>query len=256
VSFLKYSYTCILSLLEQIDSASIDSGKHSHVYYYVLFTKMPVAQCGALSSDDDVHQAEIATPAERNKWGLTKGPLLSRKNVEVKMSSGRWRGAFAARSFHPGDFVCEYQGVVKPKEESIKDEQEYGELGLGCYCLDVEYKGQIFTIDATDSINDPGRYINHASKNANLVKMRPVVTGVGKKRKPRVGLTAARTIKKGEELFFGYGIRDKELPWTFTDAAKALQGMQLCVSILIHDYICIYYMCLQKTVSPHLLKVH
>jgi len=36
VSFLKNSYICILSLLEQMDSASIDSGKHSHAYYYLL----------------------------------------------------------------------------------------------------------------------------------------------------------------------------------------------------------------------------
>ena len=140
------------------------------------------------------------------------------------MSVSQWRSAYAARDFHPGDFVCEYRGVLKSKTESLQDEKHYEELGLGCYCLDVEYEGKIFTIDATDTINDPGRYINHASKNANLLKMRPVVTGVGKKRKPKVGFTAVCHINKGDELFFDYGIRNKELPWTYTDA-KTLQGM-------------------------------
>jgi len=183
-------------------------------------------ESGTLSSDDDVHQAPLATPYEKNKWGLTKGPTLSRKNVDVKLStSGRGRSAYAARNFSPGDFVCEYRGVRKSKAESIQDEQHYRDLGLGCYCLDVEHEGTTFTIDATDTINDPGRYINHASKNANLLKMRPVFAGVGTKRKLRVGFTAACHIKKGEELFFDYGIRDKELPWTFTDA-KNLQGIK------------------------------
>ena len=179
-----------------------------------------------MSSDDDVHQAAVAYPVEKYRWGLAKGPTLSRSNVDVRMSV-RGRSAYAKRDFCPGDFVCEYRGVLKPKEESLQDEKQYEELGLGCYCLDVEYEGSTYTIDATDTINDPGRYINHASKNANLQKMRPVVTGKGKKRKPRVGFTALRHIKEGEELFFDYGIRNKELPWTYTDA-KNLQGMQRC----------------------------
>ena len=190
--------------------------------HFVYFCN--IEESGALSSDDDVHQADVATPAEKNKWGLTKGPALSRKNVEVRMSVSRGRSAYAARDFNPGDFVCEYRGVLKSKTESLQDEKHYEELGLGCYCFDVEYEGKIFTIDATDTINDPGRYINHASKNANLLKMRPVVTGVGKKRKPKVGFTAVCHINKGDELFFDYGIRNKELPWTNTDA-KTLQGM-------------------------------
>jgi len=190
---------------------------------YALISVTYLGESGALSSDDDVHQVDIATPAERYKWGLTKGPALSRNNVEVR-ASVRGRSAYAKRDFRPGDFVCEYRGVLKPKSESLQDEQEYRELGIGCYCLDVQYQGSTFTIDASDTINDPGRYINHASKNANLQKMCPVVTGVGKRRKPGVGFTAVSHIKKGDELFFDYGIRDRELPWTFTDA-KNLPGI-------------------------------
>jgi len=87
-----------------------------------------LGESGALSSDDDVHQVDIATPAERYKWGLTKGPALSRNNVEVR-ASVRGRSAYAKRDFRPGDFVCEYRGVLKPKSESLQDEQEYRELG-------------------------------------------------------------------------------------------------------------------------------
>jgi len=181
-----------------------------------------IGESGALSSDDDVHQSDIATPAERNEWGLTKGPALSRSNVVVR-ASVRGRSAYANRDFRPGDFVCEYRGVLKLKTESLQDEKNYGECGIGCFCLDVEHNGTIFTIDATSTINDPGRYINHASKNANLLKMRPVVTQIKNRSKLRVGLTAIRHIKKDEELFFDYGIRDKELPWTITDA-KNLPG--------------------------------
>ena len=58
--------------------------------------------------------------------------------------------------------------IQKAKQESLLDE-EYAEHELGCNCLDVEYKGQIFTINATDSINDSGHYINYASKNSKNV---------------------------------------------------------------------------------------
>jgi len=36
-------------------------------------------------------------------------------------------------------------------------------LGLRSYCYDVIYSNEDYVIDATASINDPGRHINHAS---------------------------------------------------------------------------------------------
>ena len=37
-----------------------------------------------------------------------------------------------------------------------------------CYGLDAMCRGKKITFNATTTINDPGRYINHASKNQNL----------------------------------------------------------------------------------------
>ena len=135
-----------------------------------------------------------------HQLSYTNGDWQKGKLYQETTASVRGWSAYAKRDFWPGDFVCEYRGVLKSKSESLQDEQEYRELGIGCYCLDVQYQGSTFTIDAIDIINDPACYINHASKNANLQKMCPVVTGVGKRRKPRVGFTAV--IQKGDELFF------------------------------------------------------
>ena len=93
-------------------------------------------------------------------------------------------------------------------------------LGLGCYCLDVTYDGKMYTFDATPTIKDPGRYINHASRNNNLVLMKPVMIGDKDCRRLRIGFSAKKAIQKGEELFFDYGIRKKDIPWTITDGKK------------------------------------
>ena len=80
-------------------------------------------------SYDDVHQTDIATLAEKNKWGLMKGPTPSRKNVEVRLSDTRGRSAFVKKLSTRR--LCEYRGVVKPKQESLLDEKEYESMSWG-----------------------------------------------------------------------------------------------------------------------------
>ena len=81
---------------------------------------------------------------------------FSRKNVELRVVPGRGRSAFAARQFKGGDFV---NTVVKFK----RNKRTIGETAAMLKAKHV--------FDASGSINDPGRYINHAFKNYNLQKI-------------------------------------------------------------------------------------
>ena len=152
--------------------------------------------------------------------GLQLGKAHSRANVHIRKVDGRGRSAFAARAFQPGDFVCEYASCVREKTNPDWAEERYGQLGIGCYCFDASYNGKVYTFDASTRIKDPGRYINHCSKNCNLVKMQPVMVGEPPENRLRIGFCARRRIEKGVELFYDYGIRDKEIPWLISDAKK------------------------------------
>ena len=55
-----------------------------------------------------------------------------------------------------------------------EDDKRYASLQLGCYALDAYHNGQWYTFNAIATINDPGRYINHASRGNNLTLMKPV----------------------------------------------------------------------------------
>ena len=149
-----------------------------------------------------------------------KGKEYSRANVIIKDTQDRGRSAFAARPFKDGDFVCDYGGVVRKKMVEDWGDERNASLGLGCYCLDAVYNNETFVFDATASINDPGRYINHARRNSNLLLMPPVKIGEPPKSTLKIGFVAKRKIQYGEELFFDYGIRDPALPWLATDAKK------------------------------------
>lgn len=166
-----------------------------------------------LSESDGEQQNPIATTYERYFHGLLKGKKFSRKNVSFSIMPGRGRSAFATRQFYAGDFVCEYASCVKKRSESVNDDSRYQDLNLGCYALDAHYDGEHYTFDATGTINDPGRYINHACRNTNLLLMKPVMIGG----RLRIGFVAKRHIAKGEELFYDYGIRDRDIPWLKSD---------------------------------------
>ena len=104
---------------------------------------------------------------------------------------------------------------------------------MRCYCLDAPYNGKVYTFDAAPKINHPGRYINHARHNANLLLKKPVWIGTQTNGWLRIGLVAKCHILRGQELFFDYGIKDDSIPWLKTDAKK--------IGIMINE--CIIYSC-------------
>ena len=170
----------------------------------------------------------IATPKEKYLWGLLKGRDYGRSNVNIKIVEERGRSGFAAKAFKAGDFVCQYGGTVRRKPKGGNDwgDERNASLGLGCYCLDAAHNGQTYVFDATASINDPGRYINHARKNCNLTLMPAVMIGEPPNSQLKIGFVAKRDIEAGEELFWNYGIKDQDLAWLSTDAKKVMTTIQ------------------------------
>ena len=172
----------------------------------------------------------LATTREKYLWGLFKGKDYARGNIIVKEVQGRGRSAFAAKYFRGGDFVCDYGGVVREKLAQDWGDERNASLHLGCYCLDAVYNKVTYVFDATASINDPGRYINHASQNCNLTLMPPVMVGEPPNGHLQIGFVATSDIKAGEELFYNYGIKDPELPWLTTNAKKIATTVQALTS--------------------------
>ena len=181
---------------------------------------------GLSDSDDDPLPPYISVN-EKYARGLSS-KAISRKNVQVKQLDNDERGAFATRRFLKGDFVCEYASTVLSKDESLADESRYQEAGLGCYCLDAMYQGKWYTFDATLTLRDPGRFINHASSHYNLKLMPPIMIGRGTKQRLRIGFVALLEIQPGQQLFFDYGYRTQE--WMVCDARKfTLNGTYICI---------------------------
>ena len=70
-------------------------------------------------------------------------------------------------------------------------------IELGCFCLDETYDGKIYTFDVPVTINHPGHYIKHASKNNNLQIMKPISISSKDTTRLRIGFMAKRKIAIG-----------------------------------------------------------
>lgn len=151
------------------------------------------------------------TPLELALSGLLSASAEEEaSSLCVKVREDSQRGVFATVPLKKGQYTCEYAGEAISLEEAKKREEEYKSNEEGCYVLNV---GNV-AIDATRTYHRIGRFINHAKRNVNMKLFRPLTV----KGDVRVAIMATRDVLPGEELFYDYGIRDVDLPWTDSDA--------------------------------------
>ncbi|CAF1579406.1 unnamed protein product [Rotaria sp. Silwood1] len=125
----------------------------------------------------------------------------------------RGRGVFTIKKFYRNDYIVEYAGELLTQNEAKHREDLYGRNHkIGCYMYYFKWGEKIFCVDATEETNRLGRLINHSRKNSNC---QPKVFVI--RDQPRLVLVALRDIEIGEELFYDYGERRKEIieafPW-------------------------------------------
>ena len=106
--------------------------------------------------------------------GFVKGEKICQGERQNKRSERQGAVSICGKNFKPGDFICDYS---EKKAKKDWGEERNASLGIGCYCLDASYNNEDYVFDAAASINDPGRYINHASRNCNLILMQPAMIG-------------------------------------------------------------------------------
>ena len=143
----------------------------------------------------------------------------------------RGRGVYTTRKFFRTDYIVEYAGELLTQAEAKQREVLYGRNhNIGCYMYYFKWGERVFCVDATEetkrlgayltvgghreyvAVSVAGRLINHSRKNSNC---QPKVFVVHDQ--PRLILVALRDIEIGEELFYDYGERRKDIveafPW-------------------------------------------
>lgn len=123
------------------------------------------------------------------------------------------RGVFTTKKFFRNDYIVEYAGELLMQAEAKHRENLYGRNHkIGCYMYYFKWGEKVYCVDATEETNRLGRLINHSRKNSNC---QPKVFVI--RDQPRLVLVALRDIEIGEELFYDYGERRKDIiesfPW-------------------------------------------
>jgi SET domain-containing protein len=138
--------------------------------------------------------------------------------LTIKETAGMGEGVFACSEIPSGTECCEYEGKLifigkKPRRGKFPpDVDEHTKSGNFSYFLKSKKTSDVYCIDANESTGF-GRKINHSKKLRN-VKTEIVEANIGH---PRLFFRAIRDIKIGEQLFYDYGERDREIlrnfPW-------------------------------------------
>ncbi|RUS77361.1 hypothetical protein EGW08_014875 [Elysia chlorotica] len=154
--------------------------------------------------------------------GLTKVEILTqglmRPSDEVKANFSikedeKGRGVYLKiPELSKGSFVLEYEGDIITPDEVEHRELIYESNGEGCFIMEFKFNGSSMAIDATRNFNSYTRLLNH-SRHPNIRFHSPIVVDFSDPPKPRIAAYALRDIKRGEEIVFDYGVKDRSIPW-------------------------------------------
>lgn len=159
----------------------------------------------------------MLTPDEKVLDGLQRGHAMA---LEVRESEGKGRGLFAQENVPKGTYVCEYKtAIMYPRSQRKQHEEEYKKNDEGCFILEAKVKERWVCFDATRKYDSYGRYINH-SHSGNIKPHRPFFV----RGKYRVGFLTTTDVKKGDELFYDYGVSSSGIPWLRKDPPLTLSS--------------------------------
>jgi SET domain-containing protein len=116
------------------------------------------------------------------------------------------RGVFVTRKFKKGEDVCEYEGELIDRREYCICKRKYDENPAiyGSFVFEFYHGNTFCAINSTKEDSSIGRLINHSIDKMNVMPH---------KKKHGVGIkfVALRDIEFGEQLFYDYGERGREI---------------------------------------------
>jgi SET domain-containing protein len=123
-----------------------------------------------------------------------RAPEITTRLIEVRRSGIHGNGMFATQAIPAGQILIEYQGRIINWKEALRRHPHDPAQPNHTFYFSLE-DGRV--IDGNDNGND-ARWINHACA--------PNCIADEDEDNSRVWIKALRDIKKGEELFYDYGL--------------------------------------------------
>ncbi|PAA74960.1 hypothetical protein BOX15_Mlig022522g3, partial [Macrostomum lignano] len=159
---------------------------------------------------------EMASMRQLTMADVVRQTMISTGNVVVQAGSvdAEGLGAFARTDLPKGTVVCTYGGeLIQGQKARLAREEDIVKQGKPCcFLFFFSWRDQAYCIDATNTFQYVGRYINHSRRRNNL---KPIVADVNNK--PHLVFQAIRDIARGEELLYDYGERRSDVlrlhPW-------------------------------------------
>jgi uncharacterized protein len=135
----------------------------------------------------------FAMPAKKPS-PCAQAPELTERLIEVRKSGVHGKGMYALRDIPSGQILIEYQGrIISWKQALRRHPHDLSQPNHTFYFSLADGR----CIDGNDMGND-ARWINHACQ--------PNCEADEDEKNQRVWIKALRHIKKGEELFYDYGL--------------------------------------------------
>uniref|UniRef100_A0A1I8J3S7 B box-type domain-containing protein n=1 Tax=Macrostomum lignano TaxID=282301 RepID=A0A1I8J3S7_9PLAT len=169
---------------------------------------------------------EMASMRQLTMADVVRQTMISTGNVVVQAGSvdAEGLGAFARTDLPKGTVVCTYGGeLIQGQKARLAREEDIVKQGKPCcFLFFFSWRDQAYCIDATNTFQYVGRYINHSRRRNNL---KPIVADVNNK--PHLVFQAIRDIARGEELLYDYGERRSDIRQHYEKRLHRVDDLQM-----------------------------